>query len=273
MDKIKIKNLHIYAYHGVHDEEKENGQNFYVNSTIYTDTYQAGHSDNLEDTVSYADVCRMFNNFFTKEKFDLIETVAETIACEALYRFKAIRKIDVEVRKPEAPIGLNVESVSVDITRGWNKSYLAIGSNMGDKSLYIERAINLLKEDKNIRVLKVSDLIVTKPYGGVEQDDFLNGAIEIETLYPPFELLNALQEIEYQCERKREIHWGPRTLDLDILFYEDLIIDSEKLTIPHVDMANRDFVLGPLKQIAPHMIHPVEGISVSRMYDYLVTAD
>lgn len=267
MDKIKIENLHLYAFHGVHAFEKEKGQNFYINAILHLDTSKAGVSDNLADTVSYSDVCKLFDREFKSNKYDLIEKAAEALAKAALYNFSAIRAIEVEVRKPEAPIGLEVESVSVYITREWKECFLAIGSNMGDKKAYINQAIEALNEDENIRVLKVSDIIETKPYGGVEQDMFLNGAIRIETIYNPFELLDRLHQIEKDCDRVREIHWGPRTLDLDILLFSNEIINTEKLIIPHIDMANRDFVLIPLKQIDPQAVHPVEHISISRMYD------
>ena len=112
---------------------------------------------------------------------------------------------------------------------------------------------------------KVSDFIITKPYGNVEQDNFLNGAIKIQTLYSPKMLLEFLQKLELDAKRVRTVHWGPRTLDLDIIFYDDMIIDEETLTIPHPDMANRDFVLTPLNQIAPHHMHPVFKKSIGEL--------
>jgi dihydroneopterin aldolase/2-amino-4-hydroxy-6-hydroxymethyldihydropteridine diphosphokinase len=95
------------------------------------------------------------------------------------------------------------------------------------------------------------------PYGEIEQDDFLNGCLELKTLLTPKELLIVLQEIERQAKRERIIKWGPRTLDLDIIFYDDLIISEEELVIPHIEMHKRDFVLRPLAQIAPYKRNPV----------------
>ena len=114
-------------------------------------------------------------------------------------------------------------------------------------------------------MLKVSDFLVTAPYGGVEQDDFLNGALALKTLLTPQELLERLHEIEQKAHRERLIHWGPRTLDLDILLYDDLVLDTPDLIIPHVEMHLRDFVLIPLAQIAPWKRHPVLGLTVSQM--------
>ena len=111
----------------------------------------------------------------------------------------------------------------------------------------------------------MSDFLVTAPYGGVEQDDFLNGALTLKTLLTPQELLERLHEIEQEAHRERQIHWGPRTLDLDILLYDDLVLDTPDLIIPHVEMHLRDFVLIPLAQIAPWKRHPVLGLTVSQM--------
>ena len=115
----------------------------------------------------------------------------------------------------------------------------------------------------------MSDFITTAPYGGVEQDDFLNGALKLRTLLPPEELLDRLHEIEAQANRKRIIHWGPRTLDLDILLYDDLILDTPDLYIPHIEMQKRDFVLEPLAQIAPYARHPVYQRTVSQLLELL----
>lgn len=272
MDKIKIEGLHIYAHHGVHDYEKENGQNFYINATLEVDTYLAGKSDKLDETVSYSDVAKYIYEVFTAEKYDLIETAAAVVAESVLLKFDKIAAISIEVKKPEAPIGLEFDSVSVDITRKWHKVYLSFGSNMGDKQGYIDKAIALLKDEERIRMGRISTIIRTEPYGGVEQDDFLNGALEMDTLMSPEELLDKLHEIEYQCDRERKIHWGPRTLDLDILLYDDYICNTEKLTIPHIDMINRQFVLEPLCEIAPNTVHPTEGVSIMTLLHRLEAA-
>lgn len=130
-------------------------------------------------------------------------------------------------------------------------------------------AVKRLAERKDCQVKNVSDYLVTAPYGGVEQDDFLNGALELRTMLAPEELLCALHEIEQEANRVREIHWGPRTLDLDILLYDDLVLDTPDLHIPHVEMCLRDFVLIPMAQIAPWKRHPLTQKTVAEMWNDL----
>jgi dihydroneopterin aldolase/2-amino-4-hydroxy-6-hydroxymethyldihydropteridine diphosphokinase len=136
---------------------------------------------------------------------------------------------------------------------------------MGDSREIIETAVKKIKDYRLMRNVKASELIVTKPYGPVEQDDFLNGCMKIETLLDPEELLCFLHSIEAEADRKREIHWGPRTLDLDIIFYDKLIYESDDLIIPHVDMQNREFVLKPLMELCPNYRHPLLGRTVEEL--------
>lgn len=269
MDQIIIENLKIFAHHGVYREENEKGQNFYVNAVLETDTMRAGTLDDLDLSTNYGEVCRFLDGFVKGHTYKLIETVAERTAEAVLLHFPMVRKITLEVRKPEAPVPLPFESISVRITRGWHRVYLSCGSNMGDRKKHLEAAAEALRTDGKCRLLRVSDWIETKPYGGVEQDDFLNGAMELETLYTPQMLLEKLHEIEYAHGRERKIHWGPRTLDLDILLYEGCVMNTEELTIPHIDMHNRRFVLEPLVKIAPYAEHPVWHKSVRQMYEEL----
>lgn len=267
MDEIRIDNLKVYAYHGVYAEENEKGQDFYVNAVLYTDTRTAGQKDILSESTNYGEVCEFINNFLKLHTFQLIETVAEQTAEQVLLHFPLVKALDLEIRKPQAPIALPFESVSVKIHRGWHKTYVAVGSNMGEKEKQIEKAKLSIKENKQIRNLKSSSLITTKPYGEVqEQEDFLNGMFAFETLFSPQELLDFLQEIEKAANRVREVHWGPRTLDLDIILYDNMVVDSETLTIPHADMHNREFVLKPLCQIAPFVRHPLLHKTAAQMY-------
>ena len=201
--------------------------------------------------------------------FKLIEAAAENIAEKILLEYDLIREVTITLKKPWAPIMMSVDTVEVSITRKWHRAYIATGSNMGDKKAYLDEAVEKLKKHPYCKVVKVSDYITTEPYGGVEQDVFLNGALEIKTLLYPEELLALLNRIEAEAGRERTIHWGPRTLDLDILFYDDCIIASPALTVPHIDMQNRGFVLIPMAQIAPYHRHPVLGCTVGQLLSRL----
>ena len=267
MDKIIIEDLQIYAHHGVYPKENEIGQNFYINAELETDTRRAGVMDDLNLSTNYGDVCRFLHSFLTEHTYKLIETAAERAAEALLLTFTHIKRVTLEVRKPEAPIPFPFQSVSVRITRGWRRTYIACGSNMGDREACLNHAVACFRKDHRCNVARVSEWMETTAYGGVEQEDFLNGVIALDTLYTPEELLERIHEIEKSQGRERVVHWGPRTLDLDILLYEGCVMDTEELTIPHKDMANRDFVLKPLAQIAPYERHPVLDKSVLQMYE------
>ena len=134
--------------------------------------------------------------------------------------------------------------------------YIALGSNLGDKENNLKEALRRLTE-KGITVCRVSGFISTEPYGVADQPDFLNAVAEIETDKSPAELLQILLQTEREMGRKRIRRWGERNIDLDLLLYDDRIIDLPELKVPHPDMQNRDFVLCPLVQIAPDVMHPV----------------
>ncbi|MCW6074598.1 2-amino-4-hydroxy-6-hydroxymethyldihydropteridine diphosphokinase [Clostridium sporogenes] len=146
--------------------------------------------------------------------------------------------------------------------------YVAFGSNIGEKENYIKRALEKI-EEREIKIIKVSPIYETEPYGVLDQDSFLNGVVRIETNLTPEDLIEVLLDIEKQLDRVRERRWGPRTIDLDIIFYDDLIINKNNLIIPHKDMENREFVLKPLCDIDKNFIHPVLKKSVKQLYDEL----
>ena len=138
---------------------------------------------------------------------------------------------------------------------------------MGDSQRYLDDAVKALDEVRHTKVEKVSSFITTPPYGVTDQPDFLNGCLRLRTLLYPEELLKELNRIEKEAGRERIIHWGPRTLDLDIIFYDDLVLEKEELCIPHVEMHKREFVLEPLEEIAPYKRHPVYGKTVRELLE------
>ena len=142
--------------------------------------------------------------------------------------------------------------------------YIALGSNLGDKENNLKEALRRLTK-KGITVCRVSGFIATEPYGVADQPDFLNAVAEIETDKSPAELLQILLQTEREMGRKRIRRWGERNIDLDLLLYDDRIIDLPELKVPHPDMQNREFVLEPLKELAPDMVHPILHMTTEQL--------
>lgn len=138
-----------------------------------------------------------------------------------------------------------------------NIAYIALGSNRGDRIKNLNGAIQEIIQDKNNSIENVSSIYETLPYGYKDQGNFYNAVIKIKTSYQLLELLDLLKSIEQKIGREKSTKWGPREIDLDILFYNNLIYSDDRITVPHKEVAKRDFVLVPLSEIAPDLYHPV----------------
>ena len=130
-----------------------------------------------------------------------------------------------------------------------NKAYLGLGTNMGDKQAYLKEACKIISDNPNINIVKISKVYKTKAWGYTNQDDFLNICIEVDTNLSPEELLEVCHEVENKLNRVRVIRWGPRTIDVDILFFNNIISTDENLTLPHPRIKERAFVLIPLMDL------------------------
>lgn len=269
MGQIIIKDLEVFGNHGVFQEETVLGQKFLICAQLSVDMSRVSKKDEITEAVNYAAVCEYIKSFMKHNTFNLIETVADRLAQKILIEFELVNEITIEVKKPWAPIRLTLQTVSAKTNRAWHKVYIALGSNMGDTNKYLNDAIALIEANSKCRVGKVSDFIETKPVSHVEQDDFLNGCMEVDTMYTPHELLEFVHKIEDGAKRERKIFWGPRTLDLDIILYDDLVMSDNKLIIPHLRMHERQFVLEPLKQIAPYVVHPLKNKRVFELFEDL----
>ena len=204
-DEIRIQNLEVFANHGVFQEETNLGQKFLFSLTMYTDTRKAGKSDCLEESIHYGEVSQFITEYTKTHTRKLIEAAAEDLATALLLHYPLLKGVTLELEKPWAPVGLPLETVSVKISRFWHRSYIALGSNLGDKKAYLDQAVKALHEHPQCRVQKVSSYLVTEPYGGVEQDDFLNACLALDTLLSPQELLDLLHEIEQASQRDHGI--------------------------------------------------------------------
>ena len=134
-------------------------------------------------------------------------------------------------------------------------AYIALGSNLGDKEKNLRRALLMLTQE-GVEVVRVSSFLSTEPYGVTDQPQFLNAVACVRTSLAPLALLDVLLATELAMGRVRLRHWGERNIDLDLLLYEDVVLDLPRLRLPHPDMQNRDFVLLPLAEIAPELKHP-----------------
>ena len=269
MDRINIKNFEVFAHHGVYPEENILGQKYIVSAALYTDLRNAGKSDDLAESFDYNRICRDVKGYIENNTFKLIETVAEGLAEKLLTENPALHKVWLEVKKPWAPVAVHLETVSVEIERGRHTAWIALGSNMGDREANMRFALEELEKARGCRVGRVSGFINTEPYGVTEQDDFLNGCLELDTLMSEYELLETLHDIENKAGRVRDARWGPRTLDLDIILYDDLVMSCDTLRIPHAEMHKREFVLRPLAEIAPNKLHPVFNKTMTELLSEL----
>ncbi len=149
--------------------------------------------------------------------------------------------------------------------------FLSIGSNLGDRVANIQQAVSMLSLDNRIKILKTSSFYETQPWGNKNQPWFINAAMAIETVLDPEEVLSIFQNIEAKLGRKRELFkkWSERTLDIDILMYDEQIINSKNLIIPHPYMHERAFVLVPMLEVKADLVHPIFNKTISELYDEL----
>lgn len=256
MDRILIDDLRVLTIIGALPHEREIPQPLRIDLSIGLDLRNAGRSDELHDTVHYGLVCERVVEMARDAKDILLERLAAKVA-DVVLEFDLVETVDVTVTKLRPPVPEAVHSTSVVITRSRAEAaappledhevIVALGSNLGDREGYLRFAVSELGN-----VVAMSQVYETEPVGGPDdQGAYLNMVVKVQTSLDPYAFIRRCQRIEANALRQRIVHWGPRTLDVDMLFYDDVHITSEALTVPHPRIAERRFVLTPLSEIAP----------------------
>lgn len=269
-DRIQVSGISATGFHGVFPEEKRDGQTFVVDVTLEADLTAAGESDDLADTVNYAEVAAMVVARIEGPSFDLIERLAAVIADDVLTAELSALLVDavvVTVHKPQAPVGVRFGDVTVTVRRERPvvPVAIALGTNLGDRYATLTHAEDALLERVVSGPLVVSDYVETDPVGGPDQPDYLNAVVTGRTRLSPARVLRELHAIEAVAGRVREIRWGARTLDLDLIQYgdprrdTDIRSDAQWLTLPHPRAHERGFVLVPWLDADPEAALRVDG--------------
>lgn len=268
--RILIDGYELTGCHGVNPEEKSLPQRFVFSARLDFDLTEAAETDDVDKTVSYAAVCKVIKAFFGESSRDLVETLALGAARRIMLAFPRLVRAAVTVAKPDAPMKGKFDSVGVTAEVKRSVAYVGMGSSLGDRHAYLDKAKELIREDPLVLSVRESARTETAPYGGAAKNAFINSALRVETLHTPEGLLGLLMRVERECGRTREVHWGDRTLDLDLLLFGDEVRSEGDLILPHPEMTRREFVLAPLADIAPHAVHPLSGKRVSELLSELL---
>lgn len=256
-DRILLLGVEAVGHHGVLELERLDGQPFVVDVVLELDLSRAGRSDALGDTVSYAEVAADVMARITGTPFDLIERLAEVIADDVLAR-PLVAAVEVTVHKPQAPVGHPFTDVQVQVRRERGVSVVvALGANLGDAAVVLAQAVADIAAVAGVRVTAVSPLVETDPVGGPDQPAYLNAVLLGTVTLAPGELLQVLHAVEARHGRTREVRWGARTLDLDLVQYgkpgtsTEVRSHDRVLTLPHPRAHERAFVLAPWAHVDP----------------------
>jgi dihydroneopterin aldolase/2-amino-4-hydroxy-6-hydroxymethyldihydropteridine diphosphokinase len=252
-DHIYVNGLRLMALVGVLPHERDALQPVQIDVDLEVDLSEAGVTDNLDDTANYGEISNAIAEVVRTSSDTLLERLAARIAARVLH-FDHVEVADVMVTKLRPPIPEDLVSSAVRIVRSRvdmrvparHRAIVALGSNLGDRAAYLRFGLERLSN-----VVSQSQVFETDPVGGPDnQGPYLNMVAVVDTDLDPFAMLRRLLQIESEAHRVRVERWGPRTLDLDLLFYDDYTIESEELTVPHPRFAERRFVLEPLSEVA-----------------------
>jgi len=271
MDQIRLAGVRARGFHGVHPEERRDGQDFVADVTLHLRLDEAARTDALAATVHYGHLAREIAAVLAGEPADLIETVAGRIADVALRR-ERVHRVAVTVHKPDAPIAVPFTDVAVTVERSRpGRAVIALGANLGDRAAVLGRALEVLDLMPGIDVRDRSPVLETvavTPQGpDPARPRYLNQVAALETQLDAAELLTALHAVEHAFGRERRSVWGDRTLDLDLIAFDELQVTTPTLTVPHPRAHEREFVLRPWLAMDPEAWIPGRG----RVADLLAT--
>jgi len=275
-DRIELRGLRVRGHHGVYDDERRSGQDFVIDAALELDLSAAAGSDDVADTVHYGDLAQRLADTVGGEPVNLLETLAQRLA-ELCLADERVAAVEVTVHKPQAPIPLEFADVSVTLRRArqersgdlivaapagaynvgevrqpWEgtQAVLSIGSNVGDRAGYLRGAVAAFGD----ALVAVSPVYESRPWGGVEQDPYLNAVLLVDGPAVPAYWLGRAHSAEQAAGREREVRWGPRTLDVDVVAVDGATSDDPALTVPHPYAHERAFVLRPWLDVDPDAV-------------------
>ncbi len=263
-DLIRLTGVRARGFHGVFAHERRDGQDFVVDVAMSVDLSRAGATDDLRHTVHYGEVAADVVAIVEGQPYDLIESLAGRIAAVVLAR-PLVEAVEVTVHKPQAPVGVPFGDVEVVVRRTKDVPVvIALGANLEREGeapdATVRQAVRHLHRTRGLRAVRVSRLYATAPVGGdlvAGQPDYVNAVAVARTSLAPATLLARLHRVEADYGRTREVRWGARTLDLDLVQYGDPRDDSDlrstdpELLLPHPRAHERAFVLVPWLDVDP----------------------
>lgn len=260
-DTINLLGVRAFGHHGVLEVERREGQDFVVDVALEVDTSAAGASDDVADTVNYAEVGADIVAIIGGEPRNLIEAVAAEIADTLVARYPLVQQVTLTLHKPQAPVGVPFSDVSITLVRRRDSPVvIAVGANLGDPESTVLRAFDDLAGIPGVWGVRPSPLFRTEPVGGPAQGKYVNAVVLARTSLPPSSLLATLHGVEAEAGRTRTVRWGPRTLDLDLIQYGDpaagteVLSADEALQLPHPRAHQRTFVLAPWAAVDPDAV-------------------
>jgi len=264
LDRMDLTGLQTWAYHGVFDHERRDGQPFLIDVTWWVDMAPIARSDALETTIDYGEVSSLVVEVVQASPLNLIETLAARVGEALLARFP-FEYLRVQVHKPQAPLMVGF----TDVRSTWQAArtvaarevVFCLGSNIEPRWDYLQFAVSALIARLDLDRVRVSPVYETVAQSTIVQDDFLNAIVIGVSTLPAPELLRVGLEIEAQAHRTRDVHHGPRTLDIDLICAGDEIWQTPQLTLPHPRAHQRAFVLAPWLDLDPDAVMGRESVA------------